>query len=161
VRAHDPSECWTEVIVHADKMEVIVTMAQVATLKLIDPANKIPTINEDNLAGLRPLLLKEGAALFGITSVKTRLAPRSVDVELTEENDISFRIVYARPPPGLLTINSEFIRKLGVTFGGLIDARDTEGHQLGWDQVSAENPTLVVMLAKAGNPAAAPAPQKK
>lgn len=149
-RAHDPSECWTEVIFHADKVEVLVTMAQVATLRLIDPAKKIPVLSAENFAEHRPRLLQEGATLFALTSLKTRLKQRSVVVELTEENDVSFKIEFPRPPPGLLVIEAEFIRKLGSAFGGLIDARDTEGHQLGWDQITSESPTLVVMLPPPG-----------
>src|SRR5579885_1945403 len=84
-RAHDPAESWTEVIVHADRMEVLVTMAQATALKLIDPANKIPTLTAANFAQHRPRFVQEGGALMMITSMRDRLAVRRVEVALTEE----------------------------------------------------------------------------
>ena len=153
VRAHDPSECWAEVIVRANEMEVLLTMAQVTALRLVDPAKKIAQFTEENFATHRPALLKEGETLFAITALKTNLPPRKVEVELSEELDIAYRIVFPRPAPGLVVIDAAFLKKLGQGFGGVIDASDTEGHHLGWDQISSENSALVVMLPKPGAPA--------
>ncbi len=155
-RAHDPAESWTEAIVKPEQLELLVTMAQANALKLIDPAAKIPSLTPENFARHRPKLIEAGAALFTITSLKTRMAARRVEVELTEENDVAFKIIYPRPAPGLLIFNAEFLKKLGEGFGGIIDASDTAGHHLGWDQISWENTALVVML-----PAPGAAPAKK
>jgi len=150
LRAHDPSESWTEVIIHADNMEMLVTMAQVTALKLIDPAKKISQLTPENFAQHRPRLIQEGATLFAVTSLKTPLASRKIDVELTDEGDVAYKIIYPRPAPGLVMLNAAFMKKLGDGFGGIIDATDEAGHHLGWDQLSFENTTLVVMLPKPG-----------
>lgn len=154
LRAHDPAESWTEAIVRPDQIELLVTMAQATALKLIDPAAKIAQLTPENFPQHRPKLIEAGAALFAITSLKTRMAVRKVEVELTEENDVAFKITYPRPAPGLLIFDAAFLKKLGEGFGGIIDASDTSGHHLGWDQISWENTSLVVMLPAPGKPPA-------
>ena len=156
LRAHDPSESWTEAIVHTDRLELLVTMAQANALKLIDPTNKIPQLTPANFAQYQARLSATGAALFTITSSKDRVVVRHVAVELTEENDVAFKLTYPRPAAGLLIFDATFLKKLGEGFGGIIDASDTAGHHLGWDQISWENTSLVVML-----PAAGAAPEKE
>ncbi len=146
LRAHDPAESWTEVVVHANEMELLVTTAQVNALKLIDPTNKIPVLTQENFSQHRARLIEAGASLFTVTSIKAPMRPRKVEVQLTEENDVVFTITYPRPAPGLLIFNAAFLKKLGEGFGGIIDASDTAGHHLGWDQISWENTSLVVML---------------
>ena len=150
LRAHDPAESWTEAIVRPDQMELLVTMAQANALKLIDPRNQIPQLTQENFAQHRTRLLEAGATLFTITSLKSRVASRKVEVELTEENDVVFKITYARPAPGLLIFDAVFLKKLGEGFGGIIDASDTAGHHFGWEQISWENTTLVVMVPAPG-----------
>jgi len=154
LRAHDPGESWTEAIVRPDQMELLVTMAQSNALRLIDPANKVPQLTPGNFAQHRPRLLEVGATLFTITSLKSRVASRAVEVQLTEENDVVFKITYPRPASGLLIFDAAFLKKLGEGFGGIIDASDTVGNHLGWDQISWENSSLVVMLPAAGTPPA-------
>jgi hypothetical protein len=153
--AHDPAESWTAAIARADALELLVTMAQANALKLIDPANKIPPLTPENFEQYRARLVAAGGALFTITSIKQRVTVRSVDVELTEENDIAFKITYPRPAPGLLIFDAAFLKKLGEGFGGIIDASDTTGPHLGWDQLSSENTSLVVMLPPVGSAPAA------
>ncbi len=150
LRAHDPAESWTEAIVHPDQLELLVTMAQVTALKLIDPAGKIAQLTPENFAQHRARLVQAGAVLFTITSVKTQVAARRVDVQLTEENDVAFRIIFPRPAAGVLMFEATFIKKLGNGIGGVIDASDTEGHEFGWEQLTPENTTLVVTLPKPG-----------
>ena len=153
--AHDPAESWTAAIARADALELLVTMAQANALKLIDPANQIPVLTPENFAQYRERLIAAGGALFTITSIKQRVTVRSVAVELTEENDIAFKITYPRPAPGLLIFDAAFLKKLGEGFGGIIDASDTTGPHLGWDQLTSENTSLVVMLPAAGSAPAA------
>src|SRR5262249_42996217 len=131
-------------------MEMLVTMAQVTALKLIDPAKKIMQFTPENFAEHRARLVQEGATLFAVTSLKSPLKSQKVEVELTDEGDIAYKIIYPHPAPGLLMLNAAFMKKLGDGFGGIIDATDADGHHLGWDQLSNENTTLVVMLPKPG-----------
>ena len=153
LRAHDPAESWTEIMVGADHMELLVTMAQASALKLIDPAVRILALTKETFAAHRAKLLTEGAKLFAITSLTNRLAVQRIDVLLTEEADVAYRIIYPRPAPGLLMFEAAFIKTLGNGCGGIITARDAEKHELGWDQLSPDHATLVVMLPKPGTPA--------
>lgn len=148
-RAHDPAESWTEVMVGTEHMELLVTMAQASALKLIDPAAKIPALTKETFAANRARLLAEGARLFAITSLTNRLAVERIDVLLTDESDVAYRILYPRPAPGLLMFEAVFIKTLGRGAGGVIAARDVEKHDLGWDQLTPDHATLVVMLPKA------------
>lgn len=152
-RAHDPAESWTEVMVGADHMELLVTMAQASALKLIDPAARIPALTKETFAAHRATLLAEGAKLFAITSLTNRLPVQRIDVLLTDEFDVAYRILYPRPAPGLLMFEAAFIKTLGNGCGGVIAARDADKHELGWDQLSPDHATLVVMLPKPTAPA--------
>lgn len=148
-RAHDQAESWTEVMVGTEHMELLVTMAQASALKLIDPAAKIPALTKETFAANRAKLLAEGAKLFAITSLTKRLSVERIDVLLTDESDVAYRILYPRPASGLLMFEATFIKTLGNGSGGVIAARDAEKHDLGWDQLTPDHPTLVVMLPKA------------
>jgi hypothetical protein len=151
LRAHDLMESFIEAIVRPDQLELLVTMGPGTALKLIDPAAKPFPLTPENFEGYRAQLLKEGARLFMVTSSKARLVSARVEVKLTEEKDVAFKVTYPRPPPGLLIFNAVFLEKLGAGFGGIIDASDTLGHHLGWDQITSENPTLVVVLPAPGS----------
>ena len=82
-------------------------------------------------------------------------AGRKVEVEFTEENDIAFKVIYPRPPPGRLHFHGAFLKKLGEGYGGIIEINDAAGLNLGWEQLSAENPNFEITV-----PAAKPAPKK-
>ena len=146
LRAHDLMESFIEAIVRPDQLELIVTMGPGTALKLIDPAAKPQSLTPEIFERYRARLLQEGPMLFSVTSSKARLISTGVEVKLTEEKDVAFKVIYPRPPSGLLIFKAAFLEKLGVGFGGIIDASDTLGHHLGWDQITWENTTLVVVL---------------
>ena len=147
-RAHDPFEAFTSATIRHDRLDLIITMAQSTALKLIDPAARIPSLTPENFAEHRPHLLREGAALFTITSVRTPLAPRKVDVELTEENDVVFKLTYPRPAPGRLRFSASYLKKLGDGYGGIFEVNDDSDHNLGWEQLLWAQPNLEVTVPK-------------
>jgi hypothetical protein len=152
LHAHDPAESWTEVMVGTEKMELLVTMAQASALKLIDPAARIPALTKENFPFHRAGLLDEGARLFSITSLAQRLTVERVEVLLTDEGDVAYRLIYPRPSPGVLIFEAAFIKAIGQGGGGAIAARDTEKHDLGWDQLTSDHASLVVSLPAPGAP---------
>ncbi|MEO5960822.1 MAG: hypothetical protein ABIZ49_07400 [Opitutaceae bacterium] len=121
-------------------------MAQSTSLKLIDPEGRIRGLTEENFALHRARFEKEGAALFVLTSQRKPLPVRKVVVELTEENDVLFRVTYPRPLPGPLHFHAAFLQKLGEGYGGILEVADTSGNHLGWEQLSAENPNYEVKV---------------
>jgi hypothetical protein len=143
-RAHDPYEAWTFVNVSRNALELNITMAQSTALQLVDPEKTIRGLTVENFPAQRARFEREAATLYIITSIRTPLKPRKIAVELTEENDVAFKIIYPRPAPGRLHFHAAFLKKLGEGFGGIIEATDNEGHHLGWEQVSVENPNLEV-----------------
>ncbi len=151
LRAHDPYESWTEAILHADRLELRVVMAQATALRLVDPGARVAALSEENFPALRERFAREGAALFVVTSGRAPLAAPKVEVALTEEFDVAFKLTYAKPAPGRLHFHAAFLKKLGDGYGGILDVGDPAGHQLGWEQISWENPNLEVTV-----PAAAP-----
>ncbi|MBI5767443.1 MAG: hypothetical protein HZA93_06575 [Verrucomicrobia bacterium] len=145
-RAHDPYESFTLVTVRADALELTLTIAQATALKLIDPPSRIAGLTGENFPEHRPRLAAVGREMFTVTSATQPLAARNVTVELTEENDVTFKIDYPRPTPGRLRIHAAFLRKLGPDYGGILDSTDAEGRQLGWEQISWENPNLEITV---------------
>ena len=150
-QAHDLAESFIEAIVRPDRLDLFVTVGPATARRLIDPAAKPGALTPESFAPIRERLQQEGAALFTITSVKGRLASTQAEAELTEDKDVRFKITYPRPPVGLLILKAVFLEKLGVGFGGIIDASDTFGHHLGWDQITWENTTLVVVVPAPGS----------
>jgi hypothetical protein len=157
VRAHDLYEIWTIAVLRTDQLELGITMAQATALRLIDPQSKVAAITAENLSAHRERLEKEAATLCVLTTGRNQLAARKVEVELTEENDIVFRIIYPRPPPGRLHFQAGFLKKLGQGYGGLFDANDSVGKHLGWDLLSFQNPNIEITIP-ASSPAAAKSP---
>jgi hypothetical protein len=146
VRAHAPLETWIDVTVQADAIQLHVIMAPVAALRLLDPAAPVRRLTAEVFAAQRPRLVQAGATLFTLVQLKNRLASRQVEVVLTDEGDVAYQIIYPRPASGLLMIDATFLKRLGDGFGGMMDVRDPEGHRLGWDQLTHDNATLIVML---------------
>ena len=153
-RAHDPYEIWTIAVLRADHLELGITMAQSTALRLVDPQMKGGAISFENFASHRARLEQEAAVLCILTAGRKPLTARKIEVELTEENDVTFRIAYPRPPPGRLHFHAACLKKLGAGYGGILDASDTSGNHLGWEQLSFENPNFEVTVP-------APSPPKK
>ena len=113
-RAHDPFEAFHNAALSRDRLEITVTMAANTALHLIDPAVRLPGLTPENFPAHRHALLREAVALFRLTSARRPLPAQSAAVELTDENDVVFRIVYPRPAPGALTFSAAYLAKLGA-----------------------------------------------
>lgn len=146
VRAHDPYEAFHAAALSTDRLEIIVTMAQSAALRLIDPAARIPGFTAENFPAHRSALLREAATLFRLTSARRPLAAQSAAVEFTDENDVVFRVTYPRPGPGPLTFSAAYLAKLGDGYGGLLEVTDAAKKNLGWEQLLWSRPDFEVTL---------------
>jgi hypothetical protein len=145
-RAHDPFEAFHSATLHTDRLDLIVTMAQSTALKLIDPTALLPSLNAANLPSHRPRLLREAVALFILTSARKPLVSRTASIEITDENDIIFRVTYPRPAPGPLYISAAYLRRLGDGYGGLFELNDPAGKNLGWEQLLWSRPNFEVTV---------------
>lgn len=153
-RAHDRYEIWTIALLRPGHLELAITMSSATAFDLIDPEKKARGTIAEIFEHHRPQFEREAALMYVLTAARKSLTAQKVAVELTEENDIAFRVAYARPPPGPLHFHAAFLKKLGQGFGGILDATDSSGNQLGWEQLSFENPNLEIVVP-------APAPLKK
>ena len=145
-RAHDPYESFTLATVRDGELELNMTMAQSTAIRLIDSTGIVAGLSVENFPKFRERFATEARTMWVVTSLKAPLVVRKVIVELTEENDISIRIFYPRPALGRLHFHAAFLKKLGEGYGGILDTADTEGRQLGWEQISWENPNLEVTV---------------
>jgi len=147
--AHDPFEAFHSAILRPDRLDLTITMAQATALKLIDPAARLPGLTSENLPNHRPALLREGAALFILTSARTPLTARKVDIELTDENDLIFKLTYPRPASGRLSFTAAYLKKLGDGYGGILEVADHADHNLGWEQLLWAHPSFEVTVPPA------------
>ncbi len=148
-RAHNPEESWTNCTLLPDGLKVEVTMAQQCALMLLGKGPNLPYATEDNFKDYHDALKTRAPDLYVITSIRTPLKPRTVEVRLTEEMDIEFTLVYPRPAPGRLHFHASFLTKLGEGFGGMIYLTDPAGKDLGWDQISSDTPNFEVTILAA------------
>ena len=160
-RAHDPFEAFHSVTLHPDRLELVVTMAQATALKLIDPTAKIPALTNDNLADHRPRLVREAALLFILTSARKQLVVRAATIELTDENDLIFRVTYPRPAPGTLYLSAAYLRRLGDGYGGILEVNDSLDKNLGWEQLLWGRPNFVLTIPPLGARTPSPTPTSK
>ena len=149
--AHDPYESFTTVVVRPDRLVLTMGMAQSTALRLIDPQVKIPSLTPENMTEHRPRLTREGSLLFILTSLRTQLAARKVEVELTDENDIIFTVTYPRPAAGRLLVHAAYLKKLGDGYGGIVNVDDDANRSLGWDQLLWERPNFEVTIPAAAS----------
>ncbi len=152
-RAHDPYESWSSGTLFPDKLQVDVTMAQATALRLVDPERNLRGLTPEVFAQHRALFEREAASLYVVTAGRSRLAPQKIAAELTEENDVVFKLTFPRPAPGRLHFHAAFLVKLGEGYGGIIELSDNANKQIGWDQLSWANPNFEVEAPAAATPA--------
>lgn len=121
-------------------------MAQATALKLIDPTAQIPVLTQKNLSEHRPRLVREASTLFILTSAHKPLASRTATVELTDENDLIFRVTYPRPAAGPLYFSAAYLKKLGDGYGGILELTDHTDKNLGWEQLLWSRPNFEVAI---------------
>ena len=160
-RAHDPFEAFHSATLHPDRLELVITMAQATALKLIDPTAKIPALTTDNWAAHRPRLVREAALLLILTSARKQLTVRAATIELTDENDLIFRVTYPRPAPGPLYLSAAYLRRLGDGYGGILEVNDSLDKNLGWEQLLWAHPNFEISIPPLGARAPSPAPLPK
>ncbi len=121
-------------------------MAQSTALKLIDPTPKIPALIPENLATYRPRLVRAAAMLFILTSARKKLTARAATIELTEENDLIFRLTYPHPAPGPLYFSAAYLKRLGDGYGGILELTDDAGENLELEKLLWSRPNFEVTI---------------
>lgn len=145
-RAHDRYEAWTNALVYPDRLELVITMALATAVQAVDPEQTLPPLTPENFAAHRARFETAARVFCVLTSGRQPLVLRTVDVALTEENDIAFKLIFPRPAPGRLHFHAAFLKQLGPGYGGILEVSDTWGHHLGWEQLTSENPDYDVTV---------------
>jgi hypothetical protein len=148
--AHDPFQITSTARIHADRIELRVTMYERTALKICHsgpPVELGPAVFE----AVRTELEACAARLFEVTSDGEKLAPTSIHVVLTEENDIDSTIVY---PPGKepIVFDGVHLKRLSdPTYGAELTVTG-DGAFLGQALLRADESTL--RIARLPGPAA-------
>jgi hypothetical protein len=145
-RAHDPYDAFTSATLHPDRLELIFTIATSTAVRLIDSEASLPALTPAHWPELRPRFQRTGATLFELTTKDAPLIPRAVAVELSDENDLIFHIVYPRPEAGNLVFYAAYLKKLGDGYGSILDFNDPSGRNLGWEQLLWAHPDFTATL---------------
>ncbi len=145
-RAHDPYDAFTSATLHPDRLELIFTIAASTAVRLVDSEVSLPALTPAHWLELRPRFQRTGATLFELTAKGKPLKPREVAVELSDENDLIFHIVYPRPEAGTLVFYAAYLKKLGDGYGSILEFNDPSGRNLGWEQLLWAHPDFSATL---------------
>ena len=145
-RAHDPYQAWCTAVVRDDHLELTITMNPYTAQRLIPTAAKPPPITESSFADYRERLVAVAPELCTFTSGKIKHRATKAEAIYTDEEDVTFKIFYPRPPSGPMILHAAFLVKLGDDYGAIVEVADNAGNHLGWDQLTAENPNLEVTV---------------
>ena len=122
------------------------TLARSTALRLIDPALKTPVLTPENFAAHQARLAQAATEFYIVRSRGQPLTPRHATVELTEENDVVFKIIYPPPRTGPLRFHAAFLQKLGDGYGSMIEANAATGTNLGWERLTFESPDFDIVV---------------
>lgn len=150
--AHDIYSSWTESFVREDRLELTLTLARSSALRLIPDSAALPTITPENFASYEPHLKKAAPTLFAITTGGKQLTLTSSDVAISGDADVTFHLVYPRPPPGKLRFVAQYLAHLVDGHVGTLVVNDRAGKDLGWSPVSIEQPVFELSIPTSRQP---------
>lgn len=148
--AHDPFTSWANARIKNDHIEVEATLSRSSALLLLPNGEKLPSPTPENFPSLAPALKAAGNTLFEVTGAGVPLAPRSVDVKLTDDDmgmtDVLFRIIYPAPAAGPVRFTAVYLEKMVDDHVGTLVVTDHSGKDLGWEPLSLQTIFLEVPL---------------
>ena len=144
--AHDIYTSWTEATLHPDRLELTVTLARASASRLISTERTMPAVTPENFEELAPKLKAVAAGLFFITMAEKPLKLTSSAVKISGDSDVSFQLVYPRPPAGLLRFGAAYLFQLVDGHVGTLVVTDPAGKDLGWSPVNVDQPVFEVRI---------------
>lgn len=122
VLAHNPLASWSVARLSAERVELDVEMSAESAWALLGGDPNVPP----NVGAKLPELKRLAPELYRISSGSAALAPQSVDVELREEDGVSFLLTYPRPAGESLRFNADFLQKLPVAHRTTLTLKDAD-----------------------------------
>jgi hydrogenase/urease accessory protein HupE len=146
-RAHDPFSSIGRAEVAPAGIHVELTMARSMATALFKEQKGLPDeITEENFERFYEPLRTEGAKLFVVTAGKNSLAATESDVELSDETDVTFHLVFPGPTQSPLRFRARYLEKMPNGHVGTLSAESAAGKDLGWSYLDSLAPTLEVPL---------------
>ena len=152
--AHDIYSSWTDATLRDDRLELTLTLARASAPRLLPNPEAAPTITPENFAQFAQQLKATAPELFEISGAGKLLKLTSSDVKISGDSDITFHLVYPRPPSGELRFLASYLFRLVDGHVGTLVVNDSAGNDLGWSPVSVDQPVFAIRVR--GPTAAAP-----
>ena len=149
LRAHDIYTSWTEAVLHADRLEVTLTLARASALRLLPNANTLPPITHESFSGYAARLKAAAPDLFEIKSAGKTLVLASSEVAISGDADITYRLAYPRPAAGALRFTAHYLFQQVDGHVGTLVVTGPAGKDLGWSPVTVDQPVFEIRLAAA------------
>jgi hydrogenase/urease accessory protein HupE len=160
--AHDIFSSWTDVQVHADRLEAKLTLARASALRIIANGRALPPITPETFAGHEPALLAAAPQLFGISLAGQPLTLTAARAEVSGDEDVAYHLTYPLPSDarGTLRFFAGYLFHLVDRHVGTLVIMTPGGRDLGWTPINVDQPYFEVPLpgAAGGDPAAVVTP---
>lgn len=157
-RAHDPYEITAEAWLRRNRVTLQMTLALSTAMSTCGAAGKSNgAFDEATFAKIKPALEICARSAFTISAGEEKLVPSSVEVGLTVEYDIEYKLVYPRPEKGPVRFDAALLRLLDDPNFGTVLTVLTEGAFLGQQVLRADDSVMEVPLP----PPAEPTPENK
>ena len=106
--AHNPMASWAVARLASDGVELDVELSAESAWTLLGGDSNLPPAVRSKI----PELERLAPELYRVTAGGAALAPRSVAIEIREEDGVGFLLIYPRPSGEALRFDAEFLRKL-------------------------------------------------
>jgi hypothetical protein len=118
--AHDAFESSTIMRLQADTIELEVTMAAQTAIALVQGERPAGRLEPEDFPAWRAGLTDSAGLLFDVSVGGKPLPLRKVDVGLTIEADVEFRLLYPRPAAGPVEFVARHVQHLGYGYGSTL-----------------------------------------
>jgi hypothetical protein len=154
VSSHEIFEITAEARLRAEQVELTVTLSRGTALAAAGPAAAGDSLADPSrFPAVRPLLLAAAGGLFEVAGGGARAPLRHAEVGLTVENDVEYRLVYARPGREPLTFRATHLAVLkDPTYGAAFSLSDEEGRWLGSKLLGVDDPVFQLAPEAGGRP---------
>ena len=152
--AHDPFEVTTDAHIAGAALQLHTTLSLLTAGRVCLPARGRAPLLPTEYPAQRAALESCARDFFRVAEAGAPLAPTTITIAPTVEDDLDVRVTYPRPTRSPLRFDALFLRHLTQPSAGVVLTVTGERAFLGQQVLRAESPTLDVSL----EPDTAPAP---
>ena len=154
--AHDPFEVTTDAHIAGAALQLHTTLSLVTAGRVCLPARGRAPLVATEFSSQRAALESCARDLFRVAEAGAPLAPTTITLTPTVEDDLDVRVTYPRPTRSPLRFDALFLRRLTQPSAGVVLTVTGERAFLGQQVLRAESSTLEVSLEPDAASAAAP-----